>query len=264
VGYEPAATPAGTSGRKLKHMLVQESVDEALAPFFEKHLITGVRQTIKSGKEASVYLCEADPSTGVPYLAAKIYRPRESRTFKNDAVYHAGEFIGDRRTRKAMAQKSRHGRRFQFTNWVEREFQTLRHLRAFGAIVPRPYGRTDTALLMQFVGDEAGAAVPLNRVTLDREEAEVFFELLLRNIELWLSLGHIHADLSPFNVLYHEGDITVIDFPQAVSAEENPNAYMLLQRDIENVCRYFARYGVHADPSALAGGLWSRYVADEF
>jgi RIO kinase 1 len=244
-------------------MLAQESVDEALAPFFVKHLITGVRQTIKSGKEATVYLCDADPSTGVPYMAAKIYRPREGRSFQNDAVYHAGEFIGDRRMRKAIAQKSRHGRQFQFTNWVEREFQTLRHLHAFGAIVPRPYGRTENALLMQFIGDDAGAALPLNRVTLDREEAEAFFALLVRNIELWLNLDHIHADLSPFNVLYHEGAITVIDFPQAVNADTNPNSYMLLQRDVENVCRYFARYGVQTNPAALAGDLWSRYVRDE-
>ena len=245
-------------------MLAQESIEEALAPFFQKHLITAVRQTVKSGKEATVYLCEADPSTGVPYLAAKIYRPRESRSFKNDAVYHAGEFIGDRRTRRAIQQKSRHGRQFQFANWVEREFQTLRHLHAFGAIVPKPYGRTENALLMQFIGDEEGAAPTLNRVTLDRDEAGRFFELLLRNIELWLSLDHIHADLSPFNILYHEGAITVIDFPQAVDAESNPNASMLLQRDIENVCRYFARYGIAADASALAGELWTRYVLDEF
>jgi len=245
-------------------MLAQESIEEVLAPFFQKHLITAVRQTVKSGKEATVYLCEADPSTGVPYLAAKIYRPRESRSFKNDAVYHAGEFIGDRRTLKAIQQKSRHGRQFQFANWVEREFQTLRHLHAFAAIVPKPYGRTENALLMQFIGDEEGAAPTLNRVTLDRDEAGRFFELLLRNIELWLSLNHIHADLSPFNILYREGAITVIDFPQAVDPESNPNAFMLLQRDIENVCRYFARYGIAADASALAGELWTRYVLDEF
>jgi len=245
-------------------MLVQEAIDEALAPFFEKHLITEVRQTIKSGKEASVYLCEADPSTGVRHLAAKIYRPREGRAFKNDAVYQAGEWIGDRRTRKALAQKSNHGRRFQFGNWVEREFQTLHHLHAFGAIVPKPYARSESALLMQFIGDEEGAALPLNRVTLDREEADAFFGLLLRNIELWLTLDHIHADLSPFNVLYHAGAITVIDFPQAVNADKNPNSYMLLQRDIENVCRYFARYGIDANASAIAGELWGRYMRDEF
>jgi serine/threonine-protein kinase RIO1 len=39
---------------------------------------------------------------------------------------------------------------------------------------------------------------------------------------------------------------------------------MLLQRDIENVCRYFARYGIRADASALTGDLWTRYMLDEF
>jgi serine/threonine-protein kinase RIO1 len=32
----------------------------------------------------------------------------------------------------------------------------------------------------------------------------------------------------------------------------------LLTRDIANLCRFFARYGVRADAQALAGGLWRR------
>jgi len=31
-------------------------------------------------------------------------------------------------------------------------------------------------------------------------------------------------------------------------------------RDIERVCRYFARYGVEADAQALASDLWRRYL----
>jgi RIO kinase 1 len=244
-------------------MLAQESIDEALAPFFEKHLITGVRQTIKSGKEASVYLCDADPSTGVELLAAKIYRPRESRGFKNDAVYHAGEWVGDRRTRTAIAKKSKHGREFQFGNWVEREFQALRQLRPFGADVPRAYARSESALLMEFIGEEDEPAQPLQRVSLERAEAGPLFDRLMRNVELWLGFDYVHADLSAFNVLYHDGRVTVIDFPQAVSALDNPHAYELLQRDIDNLCRYFARYGVTADAGRIAGLLWARLELDE-
>src|SRR5215218_3428141 len=98
-----AGLSAGISlqGAPRTPMLAPELVDEALVPFFKKHLITDIRQTIKSGKEATVFLCDADPSVGVEYLVAKIYRPRENRTFKNDAIYHAGEYIGDKRTRKA-------------------------------------------------------------------------------------------------------------------------------------------------------------------
>jgi len=244
-------------------MLAPELVDEALVPFFKKHLITDIRQTIKSGKEATVFLCDADPSVGVEYLVAKIYRPRENRTFKNDAIYHAGEYIGDKRTRKAIAHKSNHGRRFQFTDWIEREYQALQQLHAFKADVPKPYDRTETALLMQFIGEGDEPATPLNRVSLDREEADALFACILRNVELWLSLDRVHADLSAFNILYQDGRITVIDFPQCVDARDNPHAYELLQRDLDNVCHYFARYGVHAEAGRLAWSMWDRCGLDE-
>jgi RIO kinase 1 len=70
----------------------------------------------------------------------------------------------------------------------------------------------------------------------------------------------VHADLSPFNVLYHEGRATVIDFPQAVDARTNRNSYELLRRDLHNLTQHFARYGVTADPDLLANDLWRRYL----
>lgn len=245
-------------------MLAPDTLDEALGSFFTKNLITEVRHTIKSGKEASVFLCDADPSVGVEFLAAKVYRPRESRGFRNDAVYRDGELAGDKRMRKALQQKSRVGREFQFTNWIDREFETLRNLHAFAADVPKVYARTESAILMQFIGEGDEPAPPLNRVSLRREAANPLFERIMRNVALWLSLERVHADLSPFNILYLNGAVTVIDFPQAVDARKNPNAYDLLQRDIENVCRYFARYGVNADPARIAGELWTRFVLDEY
>jgi len=39
--------------------------------------------------------------------------------------------------------------------------------------------------------------------------------------------------------------------------------FALLERDVERVCRYFAPYGVAADPPALALDLWTRYLCGE-
>jgi len=41
----------------------------------------------------------------------------------------------------------------------------------------------------------------------------------------------------------------------------NSGAEMLLVRDITNVCRHFARWGVESDPGALASDLWDRFLA---
>src|SRR6185312_13707093 len=59
----------------------------SLTPFYEQQLITDVLHEAHSGKEATVYCCKAHPSTGVEYLAAKIYRPRMFRSLRNDAIY---------------------------------------------------------------------------------------------------------------------------------------------------------------------------------
>ena len=132
-------------------------------------------------------------------------------------------------------------------------------LHSAGADVPRPYTRSDSAILMEYVGDADGPAPMLHRVSLDPEEARPLFDRLIRNVELWLSCGRIHADLSPFNILYWQGGLKVIDFPQAVDPASNPQALSLLERDLENVCRYWARHGVRVDANRLARRLWAEF-----
>src|SRR5207245_350234 len=61
--------------------------------FYEARLITGIDHVVKSGKEATVYCCRAHPATGAEFLAAKVYRPRQVRSFQNDAVYQQGRVI---------------------------------------------------------------------------------------------------------------------------------------------------------------------------
>ncbi|MCZ7543106.1 MAG: hypothetical protein M5R40_05990 [Anaerolineae bacterium] len=70
----------------------------------------------------------------------------------------------------------------------------------------------------------------------------------------------IHGDLSAYNMLYWEGAITLIDFPQVVNSRNNPNAYYILERDITRTCEYFARQGVACDPAAITEELWYRYL----
>ena len=92
-----------------------------------------------------------------------------------------------------------------------------------------------------------------------RQEARPLFERILRNIGLWLDLDRIHGDLSPYNILYWNGAITIIDFPQAIDSRFNANARDLLHRDIANVCRYFERYGIGGDSERIASRIWGAY-----
>jgi len=99
----------------------------------------------------------------------------------------------------------------------------------------------------------------LQHAALDPAEAQRLFRTVLDEIALWLRHRRIHADLSAYNMLYWEGQITIIDFPQAVDPVTNPNAAALLARDVANVCRAFRPYVVTADAAALTARLWSRF-----
>lgn len=243
-------------------MLEQTNVPSVLAPFYDDFLIDELLYVVKSGKEATVYACKAHPSTGVELLAAKVYRGRNDRSFRNDAVYQEGRYIADKRLRKAFAKKSNKGKQVQFATWVTSEYVTLETLHATGSDVPRPYAQAEGAILMEYVGDADGPAPPLRGVRLQPEEVGPLFERLLHNIALWLAAGWVHGDLSAFNVLYWEGGVKVIDFPQAVEAQVNRNAFALLERDVSNICTYFARYGLVRDPARLAHELWRRHASD--
>jgi RIO kinase 1 len=234
-----------------------------LEPFYDEALIDRVLYVVKSGKEATVYCCRAHPASGYDLIAAKIYRPRIHRTFSDDTAYQQGRFFHDKRMQRAAAARTRKGLAAMYSSWIQHEYETLHLLYHGGADIPRPIAQRGSAILMQYVGDEQGAAPLLARAELPRSDARRLFDRLIHNIGLWLAHDRVHGDLSPYNMLYWRGEIVVIDFPQAVHPQNNINAYDLLQRDVENVCRAWERYGVRANPQRIAQDLWVRYQFGE-
>src|SRR4029077_6001623 len=113
---------------------------------------------------------------------------------------------------------------------------------------------------MEYVGDEIMPAPTLSHITLERDEAHALFERMLRNIELMLAAQVVHGDLSAYNVLYWEGELAIIDFPQVVDPRQNSEAADIFRRDVARICQYFARYGVASQPDRLAHDLWARHA----
>jgi RIO kinase 1 len=236
--------------------------------FLDDSLILEVLEVVQSGKEATVFRCAAAPSTGQQYLAVKVYRPMERRSFRNDTVYQSGRVILNQRTRRAFEKSTAFGREAQQGMWVSAEYETQQRLYDAGADVPRPWACNGHAIAMEWLGDEQSAAVQLRHARLDRAEAHAHHETLLANIELMLRLNVVHADLSPFNVLYvanghGRGSVKLIDVPQSVDPRANRSACDLLHRDVENVCRFFEKFGVRSDPYRIAGQLWKRFLYAE-
>jgi RIO kinase 1 len=240
---------------------------DSLADLAEYQWISDVLRKVKAGKEASVYLCRSGPAIESPLVAAKVYRPRSLRNLKNDGQYRtgrddldeSGNVIVDDGALHAMKKRTAYGEELRHQSWIAYEFQTLETLYAAGADVPRPYAMTKNAILMDYIGDLGNAAPTLNSVRLDREEVKPLFERVIHNVDLLLSRQRIHGDLSAYNILYWEGDIALIDFPQVVPPEANPVAWSIFQRDVTRICQYFASQGFRRDARKLAMDLWTSH-----
>jgi RIO kinase 1 len=111
---------------------------------------------------------------------------------------------------------------------------------------------------MSYIGDESIAAPQLKDYRPDdRAEADDLLDQLLRAIERMLFHEVIHGDLSAYNVLVWGGEITLIDFPQAVDPKKNRFAASLLERDVRRICEYFERFGIHRPAERIAADLWT-------
>jgi RIO kinase 1 len=216
---------------------------------------------LKTGKEADVFVVERTSGERSCLLAHKRYRPRaathkgelealgfqRASTFTNDAAYREGRTFAKSRDRRAAANGSRYGKRLRSEGWTGHELDVLRGAWAAGVNVPYPVGARDDGLLMQYLGDRDAAAPRLAQARLDASEISVAYSQLLDNLRLLVGAGFVHADLSAYNVLWWEGQVWLIDFPQAVEIATNPRALDFLQRDIANVAAWFARRGIETD-----------------
>lgn len=216
----------------------------------------------KSGKEAEVFLVERRSPGGRCLLAHKRYRPRKpgkgelrelgfskGSIYHNDAVYHQGWHLKSR-DQRAVDHATRHGQELVAALWPINETQMLRRAWQAGASVPYPVERTAEGLLMEYVGDETQAAPRLVQARLGRGDLSAAWQQLRASLRSLVRAGVVHADLSAYNLLWWQGRLILIDFPQAVDVITNPHAPDLLHRDLLNVATWFGRRGLTIDAEA--------------
>ena len=200
--------------------------------------------TIKTGKEASVYLGRNADG----FVAVKMYTDLRVRSFKRDGLYREGRFIGDSRIEKAIEQGSERGLDAHQILWVQEEFRQMKQLHERGVNVPRAMAVHGISIIMEFIGDEDGNPAPrISDLRMDQEEAEEAFRQAVQNLKLIVQSGRVHGDYSAFNILWHNREAVVIDFPQVIEFKNNPNAYAFLRRDVQSLCKSFRKQRVEAD-----------------
>jgi len=232
----------------------------ALQPLIDDGVIDEVIRSLKSGKEATVYLVRS----GVHTRCAKVYRDMAQRSFQKRARYQEGRKVRGSRQARAIAKSTRFGRREQEAAWKNAEVDALYKLVAAGVRVPKPYGYFNGTLIMELVTDAAGHPAPrLGEVDLSAEAAREYHHFLIRQIVRMLSIGLIHGDLSEFNVLVGTEGLVIIDLPQAVNAAGNNGAFAMLERDVNNIRGTLGRFAPQLLETEFAREMWAQFEQGE-
>lgn len=196
-------------------------------------------QRVKTGKEAEVYVVRK----GGEYFAAKVYKERTERNFRNNVGYREGRAVRNTRDMRAMAKGSKYGLDRAENEWMHTEHDACIALAEAGVRVPKAELFYEGVFLMELVLDASGAPAPrLIEVAFTEEEALALHAELTEMIVRMLLTDRIHGDLSAYNILLAWNGPTIIDFPQVVSAAHNSQAASFLIRDVRNVTEFLARF----------------------
>ena len=227
--------------KRIKDKCDRATVEQVLDPrtrmilfkLINRRYIEQINGCISTGKEANVY--HATSVEGVD-KAVKIYKT-SILVFKDRDKYVSGEF----RFRHGYC---RHNPRKMVRTWAEKEMRNLCRIYQSGINCPKPQVLRSHVLVMDFVGKDGIPAPLLKDVNLSPNKfKELYLEciLIMRNM---FNICHlVHADLSEFNLLYHNSSIYVIDVSQSVE-HDHPSALEFLRKDCFNINDYFSKKDV--------------------
>jgi RIO kinase 1 len=227
---------------KLEESVFDEATYGALYDLVQDGHIVAFGGPISTGKEANVYTALGPEDTEV---AVKVYRINAS-----EFVDMRGYLDGDPRFRGIGSDKKK-----VVLAWVRKEYANLERARKAGVRVPRPIAVERNVLVMEYLGTDEDRAKRLSEV--DIENPETAFEVAREYMRRLYSAGLVHGDFSEYNVVFHEGQLVVLDLGQAVTVH-HPNSREFLERDCENVAAFFGRQGLEVDPDDLLA-----FVVDE-
>lgn len=253
-------TDKDKSDRATSEQVLDPRTRMILLQLINRDIVAEIHGCVSTGKEANVYHALSNPPstegaagagtqgeakeaqpTQLVHRAIKVYKT-SILVFKDRDKYVTGEF----RFRQGYNKSNN---RAMVKVWAEKEMRNLKRIYAAGIPCPEPVYLRLHVLVMGFLGDRKGWPAPrLKDVEFVEQSAE---EVAGKWRELYLQcLGYVrkmyqvcklvHADLSEYNLLFHEGKLWVIDVSQSVE-HDHPRSLEFLRMDIKNVNYFFGK-----------------------
>jgi len=150
------------------------------------------------------------------------------------------------------------------TGWLAaHEFEMTRQAWKGGCRVPAPARRVENMFSMRYLGDENGPAPRLHDIR--PENPRALLDEVLRGVEALAGAGVVHADLSDFNILVHDGKPWFIDFSEAIRVDRTGSvpwirleeARVALDRGMDALRVYFGRLGVEVESEPFVSRVLS-------
>ncbi|KAI0964912.1 RIO1 family-domain-containing protein [Xylaria arbuscula] len=228
--------------RATSEQVLDQRTRMILYQMINRGVVSEVHGAISTGKEANVYGAVAyESDLSKVQRAVKVYKTA-ILSFKDRERYITGEHRF-----KAGADKGNNRKMVKL--WAEKEFRNLRRIHQSGIACPEPIQLKLHVLVMGFLGDRRGWAYPrLRDANIPAEDAEqIWTELYIQLLGIMRRLYQVcklvHADLSEYNILYHDRQLYIIDVSQSVE-HDHPRSLEFLRMDIKNTGDFFRKQGV--------------------
>ena len=239
---------ADKSDRATSEQVLDPRTRMILLQMINRNVVSEVNGCLSTGKEANVYHALSIPqengleTDATPlHRAIKVYKT-SILVFKDRDRYVTGEY----RFRQGYSKSNN---RAMVKVWAEKEMRNLKRIYASGIPCPEPVQLRLHVLVMGFLGDKKGIPAPrLKDVELVGSDLETRWKLLYLQLlgymrVLYQTCRLVHADLSEYNILYHNDKLWLIDVSQSVE-HDHPRSLEFLRMDIKNVNDFFRRKGV--------------------
>ena len=235
------------SDRATSEQVLDPRTRMILLQMINRGIVSEVNGCLSTGKEANVYgAVSIPPSEGSEepnpiHRAIKVYKT-SILVFKDRDRYVTGEH-------RFRGGYNKGNNRAMVKVWAEKEFRNLKRLYLAGIPCPEPVYLRLHVLVMGFLGDKKGWAAPrLRDVELQGEDIDeqwrvLYIQLLGLMKRMYQICKLVHADLSEYNVLYHQQKLFIIDVSQSVE-HDHPRSLEFLRMDIKNVSEFFRRKNV--------------------
>lgn len=202
-------------------------------------VLESVNGIVSSGKEAVVFHAQGGMLEDEPLpkeCVLKVFKTSLT-DFKTRKRYIEEDFRFKDRMTKNNTQKV-------IRLWAEKEYHNLRRLQRASIPSPTPILIKQHVLLMSFLGKEHRAAPKLKEAALGFADLCIAYEQIVEAmIGMFRRCRLVHADLSEYNVLWHEDRCWIIDVGQAVEPT-HPKALFFLYRDCCNITKFFTKKGL--------------------